>query len=547
MQGTGVGLTWDKTQDVLTILDQAVVAVAADDKGQGAVDVTAGTASFARKAKYIRFDRLVRILRGPQIIEGDSAVAYLSDDENRIETFDLTGNARITVGKATVGGLEALSGRSMNLKYAADGETLEHALISDTASIQLAGEAGTSGRQIAANILDISLAPDGATPTALVGRGAVQLTFPPEPATPGRIIRAASLDAKGEPGKGLTRALFTGSVQFRERGGDVDRAATAESLDVGLKPGLSSIDQARFARSVRFEEGKMAAQAAAAVYDIDKGTLVLSGSDPSASVPHVVNEQIAVDAAGINLTLAGPKLRATGTVKSELRPASKSAKPGEGNDVKMPSMLKQDQPVIVVGDKLDYDATTSKGIYTGAARLFQGDTSIKGETIIIDNKAGNLSASGGVTTTTVLDQVGKDKKKERVHSIATSKDVKYDDAERRLTYLTDAHMSGPEGDMTASRIELYLRPSGDELERAEAFENVTLREQNRETKGSQMVYTTASETYVIKGTPVKIVDPCQRETVGRTLTFNKGTDRIVVDGNAQIRTQTKGGNGNCTS
>jgi lipopolysaccharide export system protein LptA len=101
--------------------------------------------------------------------------------------------------------------------------------------------------------------------------------------------------------------------------------------------------------------------------------------------------------------------------------------------------------------------------------------------------------------------------------------------------------------MTATRIELYLKPSGDELERAEAYENVALREQNRETKGAKLIYTTANETYVVTGAPVKIVDPCQRETIGRTLTFNKGADTIVVDGNAQIRTQTKGGNGNCSS
>ena len=41
---------------------------------------------------------------------------------------------------------------------------------------------------------------------------------------------------------------------------------------------------------------------------------------------------------------------------------------------------------------------------------------------------------------------------------------------RRLTYTGDAHMSGPQGDMTAAKIELYLKPSGDELERAEAYD-----------------------------------------------------------------------------
>jgi hypothetical protein len=62
-----------------------------------------------------------------------------------------------------------------------------------------------------------------------------------------------------------------------------------------------------------------------------------------------------------------------------------------------------------------------------------------------------------------------------------------------------------------------------------------------------MVYTTSDEKYVIVGTPVKIVDECERETTGRTLTFIKSTDNIVVDGNRQTRTQTKGGNGKCTS
>jgi len=218
--------------------------------------------------------------------------------------------------------------------------------------------------------------------------------------------------------------------------------------------------------------------------------------------------------------------------------------------VKMPSMLKQDQPVNILADALDYDGTTSKAAYTGSARLIQSDTTIKGQTIVVDNKAGNLSASGGITTTAILE--AKDKKetpggKSRTASIATAKDVKYDDAQRRLTYTGGAHMSGPEGDMTASRIELYLTPSGDELERAEAYDNLTLREQSRETKGATLIYTTSNETYVITGAPVKIVDQCQRETVGRTLTFNKGSDSVVVDGNSQIRTQTKGGNGKCTS
>jgi len=72
---------------------------------------------------------------------------------------------------------------------------------------------------------------------------------------------------------------------------------------------------------------------------------------------------------------------------------------------------------------------------TAVRRGCPGDTSIKGDTLVIDNKAGNLSAAGNVTSTTILDTKDKkDTKKERKPSIATAKDLKYDDSERRLIY-----------------------------------------------------------------------------------------------------------------
>ncbi|HKB13327.1 MAG TPA: LPS export ABC transporter periplasmic protein LptC, partial [Vicinamibacterales bacterium] len=73
MTGTGIGMMWDKNTDVLTILDQAIVHVAPDEKGAGAAEITSGTAAFARRDRIVRFERTVRIQRSGQIIEAASA------------------------------------------------------------------------------------------------------------------------------------------------------------------------------------------------------------------------------------------------------------------------------------------------------------------------------------------------------------------------------------------------------------------------------------------------------------------------------------------
>jgi len=558
MAGTGVGLKYDKAKETVSILDQAVVHVAADDKGTGAGEITAGSAVFAQRDKYIQFDRSVRIQRGGQTIEADTAIARLSADDKRIETLELHNHARIAGTRGGPGSLRGLTGADMTLTYAADGETLQRALIAGDASVEVAGDAGTAGRQIAAKLLDIGMGPDGSTPVSLMGREAVQLVFPADATTPARTIRAAIVEATGEPGRGLTRATFTGDVQFRERGAQIERAASANTLELVMKPGLGAIDEARFVHAVRFEEGKMTAQAAAARYDLSKGTLDLSGSEPSFATPRVVNEQIAVDATRIEIVLEGPQVNATGSVKSTLQPASKAADaPAAGRDpggdkrggTKLPAILKQDRPVSVVADKMSYDGGASSATYTGGVRLFQGDTTIKADTITIDEKRGDLTASGHAMTTTTREQTGKDNKKQRTQSTATAKDLKYEDSLRRLTYTGGAHLVGPEGDLSAAKIELYFRPDGDEVERAEAYgdatEKMTLREQNRTTTGLRMTYTADQEQYVVTGLPATVIDECARETIGRTLTFTKATDTIVVDGNQQIRTQTKGGSATC--
>jgi LPS export ABC transporter protein LptC len=549
LSGSGRGMTYDNGSDTLTILDQAVVRMAAGAEGKGGADITAGSATFARREHVVRFDRAVRILRDGQVITADNGVARLTPNEERVESLELRGNASVA-GAAAAGGLKGLGGQAVTLTYSPEGDVLQRAMVSGNASVQIAGETTAGAREIVGGVIDITLAADGSTPVALTARDAVQLTLPQEENTAARTIKAASLDADGEPGRGLTTARFAGNVDYREKSATVDRDARSAHLEVGLKAGLSAFDQAAFSGGVRFADPKFFGTAAAIKYMVDSGALDLSGSEPGIPVPHVATDQLSVDAPRIDVVLDGPTLHATGDVKSVLDPSkqSQTSSTQPATVTKIPSMFKQDQPVRVTAGSLRYDGNKSMATYEGAAQLWQADTSVKGDTIGIDTRTGDMNASGSVVTTTVLDQVNKDKKVERVRNMGASKAFKYDDARRLATYTGDVHLNGPSGDVTAEKFEAYLKPSGSELERAEAYDTtnvLTLREQGRTTTGSHLTYTSDEEIYVVTGLPATVVDSCGRETKGRTLTLHKFTDTIEMDGNDRTRTQTKGGGDKC--
>jgi len=106
-----------------------------------------------------------------------------------------------------------------------------------------------------------------------------------------------------------------------------------------------------------------------------------------------------------------------------------------------------------------------------------------------------------------------------------------------------SRLSGTQGDVTAARIELVLADAGSKLDRLEAYTSVTTRVDTRVGTGDRLTYFADEGRYVMTGiatVPVKIVEEC-RETTGRTVTFFKTGERIIVDGEEEIRTQSKRG------
>jgi len=597
MSGSGVGMTYDQKRDVLWLLDQVDITVAPDKKtNDPGAKITCGSIGFARREKYMRFERDVSIKRGGRTISADAVLAHLTDDEKKVKAWELRGNSHITMSDAADGGLQAMGSKDMNLTNGPDGETIERALLVGGSAIQMAGAGGKPGRRIAGDTVDVKLA-DDSTVTSLSARQHVQLTVPADKDTPARVIQSDVMDGTGEPGKGLTGASFRHGVEFRELRQPNPRVAHSRSLNVKLTEG-GGMDDAEFDGGTKFEDGATTASGLEAKYQVSKGRLLLTGKVGTQS-PQVQDDRISVVSTKIDMAFEGPKLIATGEVQSVMKPSKKAeegktaekgkkaekaeggkkaeeakepkkARPAaaapavvgpnvssagksdapakadeEKHDPKTPGLLKDDQPANVTAANLDYDGEHDKAIYTGSARLWQGDTAIAGDTITIDQTTGDLyasSTSGLIRSTMMLEQLdSKTQQTKKVLTIATAKDMHYEDELRRATYTTTAHVNGPQGDLRGVKIELYFVEGGGSLERAEAYDDVVIKTDERTATGNRMTYFAADERYLMKGTPVKAVENC-RETACKTLTFWRSTDRILCDGNEQIRTlATSGG------
>lgn len=554
MTGSGIGATYDRHRDVLWLLDQAHIRIAPDRPGGEPAEVTAGTAGFARRDRYIRLERGAKVVRSGRTMEADAATAYLTEDEKRIQMVEMRGNARVSGGPGGGGALQTMHARDINLIYADDGQALRHATLAGGASIQVAGANGQRGRRIAADLIDMEFGPNGATVMALTGRDGVELEFPAEGDAPARRVRASALDATGGPNSGLTSAKLRDNVEYREtrpaigKTPAVDRLARGRGMGLEFQPGFGAIEEARFVGDATVKDGALVAEAAHIRYVLPKGIVELTTpADLGGPLPRVTDEQGTIRANTIEVTLETRAMVADGDVRSEYRQtpgaAPRGGAAGASAAAKMPGMLNESQAVNVTGKRLAYEGS-GHAVYTGDAKLWQGETAIQGDSIDLDEGTGNLVVKGGVKSTLLLEQENQTtKEKEKVSSIATAADLVYDDKLRRATYTQQAHVSGPQGDLTADRIELFFDKDGDALERAEAFRGVTLRLDVRSATGEQMTYFAADERYVMSGTPVKVVDLC-RETIGRTLTFFKSTDTIRVDSNQEIRTQSKAG-GKC--
>jgi len=330
----------------------------------------------------------------------------------------------------------------------------------------------------------------------------------------------------------LQQLASSGGVEVTRQVGDgpeqatSSRELTAKFSNAGE---WSTIDQTG---DVRFHEGPRTGQGDRAHLDRATNTATLTGSVILADATMRTTAQTATFTQGSN------ELRADGNVLStELRA-------GTGSAINFAS-----EPAHVSAAHLVADVARGHAVYSGGSRLWQGESVIESDTVELDNPSRMLVAKGHVRG--VFPQAARPAKAgappaRPARSGTELWHVKAGQltdwgSESRARLEQDATAESPEGSIHANQIDLYFSPStsgssGQQLSRAVATGDVTVRQGDRRGTSNRAEYTAAEGKFVLSGGKPTVYDSTGDTTTGRQLTFFFADDRIVVDSEEGSRT-----------
>ena len=223
-------------------------------------------------------------------------------------------------------------------------------------------------------------------------------------------------------------------------------------------------------------------------------------------------------------------------------------------------------PANISADAMQANSKTGRALYTGHARLWQGDSVMEADSIEllreerVMNAVGNVravfpQAAGPLPAQTVAVQPGP-KKPRLWHVMAGS--LTYRDAEGRTHLEKNVVAQAAEQKMRAAAVDLYFtraeKPNSNvatgsaaanpaagaqQISRAVGTGGVIVEQGTRKATAERGEYSAADGKFVMSGGNPTIYDAVEGTTTGRQLTFFLADDTIIVDSENGPRTLTR--------
>jgi lipopolysaccharide export system protein LptA len=345
----------------------------------------------------------------------------------------------------------------------------------------------------------------------------------------------------GEQGK--PRELqATGHVHTeREMAGRPTQTATSRSGVAQLLPGggWSRMD---LQGDVKLKEAERSGQADHVTFQRAAQTALLTGQ------PVVRDSTTETRAARITFVQTTGDIHAEGAVRS----TDFSAK---GSGVQLAPV-----PLNITADGLLANSRSGRALYSGHARLWQGDSVLEADAIELLRSTKELNATGKVRA--VFPQVGTRPaaSSNALHSTpgkaqlwhASAETLSYKDPENRAHLERNVIVQSAEQRIKADSLDLYFVRGGAaaanasnansgprQINRAVGTGGVIVEQGLRRATADHGEYTAAEGKFVMSGGNPTLFDGSAGTTTGRQLTFFLADDTIIVDSETGSRTLTK--------
>jgi lipopolysaccharide export system protein LptA len=238
-------------------------------------------------------------------------------------------------------------------------------------------------------------------------------------------------------------------------------------------------------------------------------------------------------------------------------------------------------PARISADSLVANSLSGQALYSGHARLWQGDSLIQADTINLDRATHVLTATNHVRA--VFPQAAwapsgplasGQPKPSQARPAASDKPEFWRAEADRMTYFSEqgcgrleqnVYTHSSEGAIRADAVDLFFAPAGapaslaqgtaasqagskaglagaapggQQLIRATAIGKVLVEQEDRRGTSSRADYTASEGKFVLSGGPPIVYDSSGNSTTGRQLTLFFADDRIVIDSAEGLRTLT---------
>lgn len=604
--GRGTGVRYSSREAAVRLQRDVEITLTNDAKRiVEPTTITGSAMEFTRESRLMRLHGPVRVKQnGQQMAAGGLNLQF--DEELRAQTLTATGRPQIQL--AQPGGARTLAADSIVAQLGREGQAQK---ITAQGNVQGLSKGAREEQRLFAQHAELEMAP-GNQPRLLTARGSVKLAT--SGAGQSQRIETDALQlsfaaARGGSGSEIQRGESLAPAVVESRiGGETTllRAArlSAEFSSAGRISQLTGRDGVEIQRSfanqppqrsasqefamkfdsagqwseveqrgnVKFREqarpntaaGERTAQAQRARIVRASDTITLTGE---ATVADAVSR---TTANSIVIQQRSGEVRADGNVRTSYlqSPSPSSARAGN-----LPSPAFANQPAHLSAELLRADRDSGRAIYSGRARLWQGDAVIEAGSIelqrVADSSEPRLEARGSVRA--IFPQggsgqpvAGRSAKEEsqnrrqdagatkvtwRVRSGSLSYRPAQGSGEATVRLEESVFAESSVGQIQSAKLEVFLSTATSLQAEQSKFQSgvskllatggVSVKQGDRRGTAERAEYVPAEGKFVLSGGQPTLYDAVLGMTTGRQLTFFLADDRIIVDSAEGTRTVTR--------